>query len=660
MAKGQHKRGIQRKIVTAIFIVGVLPLILGIYLTYLNGRKNLRASIGIKFQEIAKQTANKVDMFIELEILEAQGLTLSPIIRKTVENANRANKEGKDAEIHLLNNEAANYIKSYQEFRKEEYMAILITNEKGAMVVSTKNIEDSYQGGEGWWQIAFNQGKGGTFISNFYFDESEGEYLMDMAVPIMDESGKNAIGVIKFIIKNFKIFEMVKDIQIDETGHAMLITSDKVILICPIFPPESHRITDPVIRKIAMDEPGWTVAEDNAHGGKNAISGFAPVQSTYRLGAENFNGKRWYIFISQNPEETYAPIYSLLWRVSIYGLLLIGIISIMGYFAAYRIVTPIQILQKGATLIGQGNLDHRLDIHTNDEIEQLANEFNNMAIELKGFYSALEQKVEERTMELKEAQSRLIQSERLLSMGQVSAGIGHELRNPLGVIRNSVYYLKGKISYQDPKIIKHINIIEKEIANSDKIVSDLLNFSRPIKPTLRLTDINKVIEEAVACNNIPEKVKVLKELDTNISPLLLDSDLIQQVFNNIILNSIDAMQEGGNLAIRTAFRPQSIDLQSNSVKQERGRGSKVYSLKSDFIEVSFSDTGKGIAEENQSKLFNPFFTNKAKGIGLGLALCKRIIEEHKGSIEIMSKVDKGTTVTIRLPVDDGSGVLQQV
>ena len=656
MAKGQYKRGIQRKIVTAILIVGVLPLILGIYLTYLNGRKNLRISIGIKFQEIAKQTANKVDMFIEQKILEAQGLTLSPIIRKVVENANRSNKEGKDTDTQLLNNDAANYIKSYQELHKEVYMAILLTDEKGAVIVATKDIEDHYQGGEGWWQIIFNQSKGGTFVSNFYLDKSEGEYFMDMAVPIMDESGKKAIGTIKFIIKSLKIFQMIKDIQIDETGHAMLITSDKVILICPIFPPESHRITDPVIRKIAMDQPGWTVAEDNAHGGKNAISGFAPVQSTYRLGVENFDSKRWYIFISQNPDETYAPVYSLLWRFSSYGLILIVIIAIMGYFASYKIVTPIQALQNGAALIGQGNLDHRLDIHTNDEIEQLANEFNNMAIELKGFYSALEQKVEERTMELKEAQTRLIQSERLLSMGQVAAGIGHELRNPLGVIRNSIYYLKGKISYHDPKINKHINIIEKEIADSDKIVSDLLNFSRPIKPTLRLMDINNIIEEALSCNNIPEKVKVLKELDTNISPFLLDRDLILQVFNNIILNSIDAMQDGGTLVIKTAFRPHAVDLQSNSVKQERGILSKVYSLKSDFIEVSFSDTGKGIAEENQSKLFNPFFTTKAKGIGLGLAVSKRVIEEHKGSIEIMSKVDKGTTVTIRLPVDDGSGV----
>ena len=656
MAKGQYKRGIQRKIVTAILIVGVLPLILGIYLTYLNGRKNLRISIGIKFQEIAKQTANKVDMFIEQKILEAQGLTLSPIIRKVVENANRSNKEGKDTDTQLLNNDAANYIKSYQELHKEVYMAILLTDEKGAVIVATKDIEDHYQGDEGWWQITFNQSKGGTFVSNFYLDKSEGEYFMDMAVPIMDESGKKAIGTIKFIIKSLKIFQMIKDIQIDETGHAMLITSDKVILICPIFPPESHRITDPVIRKIAMDQPGWTVAEDNAHGGKNAISGFAPVQSTYRLGVENFDSKRWYIFISQNPDETYAPVYSLLWRFSSYGLILIVIIAIMGYFASYKIVTPIQALQNGAALIGQGNLDHRLDIHTNDEIEQLANEFNNMAIELKGFYSALEQKVEERTMELKEAQTRLIQSERLLSMGQVAAGIGHELRNPLGVIRNSIYYLKGKISYHDPKINKHINIIEKEIADSDKIVSDLLNFSRPIKPTLRLMDINNIIEEALSCNNIPEKVKVLKELDTNISPFLLDRDLILQVFNNIILNSIDAMQDGGTLVIKTAFRPHAVDLQSNSVKQERGILSKVYSLKSDFIEVSFSDTGKGIAEENQSKLFNPFFTTKAKGIGLGLAVSKRVIEEHKGSIEIMSKADKGTTVTIRLPVDDGSGV----
>ena len=612
MIRGKQKGGIKRKIVTSILVVGILPLILGISLTYLNGRKSLRISIGDKFQEIAKQTANKVDMFIEHEIMKAKALALSPDIREAVVRTNSYTR-------------ATTHLKNHLDLHKEEYVEIFITDERGIIIVSTKEVGNIHKGNEGWWQFAFNRGKGRLFISNFYFDQEKGEYLMDMAVPLMEEKGERAIGVIKFVIRNLKLFQMIKEIQIGDTGHAMLITSDKVIFICPIFPSESHRITDSVIKKIGMSEPGWTIVEDNAHGGKNAISGFAPVQNTYRLGSENFNGKKWYIFISQNPEETYAVIYTLLWRVFVYGLLLIGIIAMMGYFASYRIVAPIQVLQEGAELIGQGNLDHRLSIRTNDEIEQLAKEFNNMATKLKESYSILEQKVEERTRELKEAQARLIQNEKVSSMGQVAAGIGHELRNPLGVIRNSIYYLKGKINKEDPKLIKHISIIEREISNSDKILSDMLNFARPPVPTLRPSDINRLIEEVIETCNIYENIKAIRELDQRIEMIPLDKDLMRQVFVNVILNAIEAMPEGGELRVLT--------------KKEDGS-----------IRIEFIDTGRGIEEENLVKVFQPFFTTKAKGIGLGLAVSKRIIEQHEGSIDIRSTTGKGTAVAIRLPM----------
>lgn len=243
---------------------------------------------------------------------------------------------------------------------------------------------------------------------------------------------------------------------------------------------------------------------------------------------------------------------------------------------------------------------------------------------------ATEEELRASNEELRETQEQLIRSEKLAAIGQLAGGVGHELRNPLGAIKNAVYYIRGKLAkselgQKEPRVMEFLDIMDDEINASNKIINDLLGFSRVGKPSVSLTRINRVIDDALARVPVPENIKLTKHLDTDLSEVEIDPDQIQQVLVNMILNAVQAMPEGGKLTIGA---------------KEKDR----------FLEVKIADTGCGIPDEAVDKIFDPLFTTKAKGIGLGLAVCKSIIDRHDGNIEVKSKPGKGTTFSIKLPL----------
>jgi len=230
---------------------------------------------------------------------------------------------------------------------------------------------------------------------------------------------------------------------------------------------------------------------------------------------------------------------------------------------------------------------------------------------------------------LRETQEQLIRSEKLAAMGQLASGVGHELRNPLGAIKNAVFYIRRRLTKTDlptiePRISEFLNLIDEEVDAAVKIVTDLLSFSRVAKPTVSPVSIADVIEDALKHTPLPENVELTKDIDNNLPMVMVDADQIRQVFLNIAFNALQAMPEGGHLDIRTS-----------------GKG--------EFVEVEFADTGGGIPKSIINKLFDPLFTTKAKGVGLGLSICKSILDKHEGDIRVESEVGKGTTFTVSLP-----------
>lgn len=384
------KMGIQRRVIFSIFIVGIVPVLVGIYLTYKDGTITRINSIGNNFLEIAKETADKIDMIINKEVADVQKLAISPVVRQAIVN-NSYDKE----ELNLYLGQLVNNNK-----RKKEVHSLLIVDSRGAYIIGVGTTSNRNYSNEKWFKEALNGGSGKTYVGNLELNKLSETHLISIAAPVMFNKQAVGIVVIKYYIDN--LLEVITNVRIENTGHANLVDSSGTIIICPIFPPRSHQINPGLVNIITKIKPGWGVAEDDAHGGRNSIIGFAPVKSTVDPDNGWFDGYSWHIFIRQNPDETYAPIYSLIIRTSIFGSALIIILSLAGVYAARKIVRPINQLYEGVERIGQGNLGYRLEIKTNDEIEKLADEFNLMAGKLQETYSNLRN----RTNELEASEER--------------------------------------------------------------------------------------------------------------------------------------------------------------------------------------------------------------------------------------------------------------
>jgi PAS domain S-box-containing protein len=263
--------------------------------------------------------------------------------------------------------------------------------------------------------------------------------------------------------------------------------------------------------------------------------------------------------------------------------------------------------------------------------------------ELQRWNRELESKVEERTRQLLASQEELVRKEKLAILGQLSGSVGHELRNPLGVMSNAVYFLKMVLSEADETVQEYLEIIKQEIDNSLLIITDLLDFARTRPPRTVVIATRELTEESLRRCVIPDNVALQTDIPDNLPLLWVDPLQMGQVLTNFITNAVQAMPYGGVLRV-AARQIMSDELRSMSsdIKFEGG-----------FIAISVTDSGEGISAENMKKIFQPLFTTKAKGIGLGLVVCKNLVATNGGKIEVESEPGKGTTFTVLLPIARG-------
>ncbi|HXX87297.1 MAG TPA: PAS domain S-box protein, partial [Candidatus Acidoferrum sp.] len=228
--------------------------------------------------------------------------------------------------------------------------------------------------------------------------------------------------------------------------------------------------------------------------------------------------------------------------------------------------------------------------------------------------------------ERKRMEQQLFKSERLAAIGELAGMVGHDLRNPLTGIAGAAYYLKTKYGQKmGERAIEMLTIIEKDIEYSNKIINDLLEYSKEVRLDQTETTPRTLMSDAIACVRTPKSIEIV-DLTTKEPRINVDVDRMKRSFINIIKNAFDAMPRGGTLTINSK--------KSNS-----------------SVQFTFTDTGTGIPKEVVQKIFTPLFTTKAKGMGFGLAICKRNIEAHGGHVKVQSEVGKGTTFTITIPIN---------
>lgn len=305
------------------------------------------------------------------------------------------------------------------------------------------------------------------------------------------------------------------------------------------------------------------------------------------------------------------------------GITLAGmaIALIISSFLAKGVLKPIKRLVFASQQLAKGNLEYEVKLKSKDEIGELGETFNLMASSLR-----------ERDERLKEyTQQQIMKSERLATLGQLAAGVAHEINNPLGAVLMYAHLSLEEMQAEDPRR-KNIEKAVAEVTRCKDIVRGLLDFARQTEPKVEQSDANEILERTLALvenQALFQNVNITRVFSPSLPKAMMDGNQIQQVFTNIILNAAEAINGEGELTIATRIGPDSKS-----------------------VEIEFTDAGCGILQENLQKIFDPFFTTKevGQGTGLGLAVSYGIIARHKGTIDIISEPGKGTTFIIRLPL----------
>jgi signal transduction histidine kinase len=300
---------------------------------------------------------------------------------------------------------------------------------------------------------------------------------------------------------------------------------------------------------------------------------------------------------------------------------------LIAWMMSRRITTPLHELTLAAHAVAAGDTSYRVPIARDNQLGALAAAFNTMAAQVEESRQRLEALVEERTSKLRAAEESLVRREKLALVGQLASSVGHEIRNPLGVMSNAIYYLETIQPDAPPDVREYLRILRNQVDVSAKIVNDLLDLSRSSAPRRECVGVQSFVGprlKKVSINGTALEIDIPADLP------LVDVDPIHagQVIDNLLSNAVQAMDGKGTIR----------------VKARRTEG---------FVIVEVSDTGPGVPPEHTSKIFEPLFTTKARGIGLGLALSKTLAQANGGDLTLVSGAGESATFAFTVPVSGG-------
>ena len=293
---------------------------------------------------------------------------------------------------------------------------------------------------------------------------------------------------------------------------------------------------------------------------------------------------------------------------------------------ARRITEPLKTLVEGTHRISKGDFSKTIPVRSEDEVGGLARSFNEMTRDLL-----------ETRQRMEDANRKLIQAEKLASIGRISATIAHEIRSPLSVVRMVLVKLNIQKLLQNEEMgeeeKEHLSISQEGIGLIEKFIKELLNFTRVSDLNMERFSVIQIVEESLKLlrNSFQEKKIVLeRSCPSDLPSVVVDGDKMRQVFLNILRNAVEAVDEGGKVGLALSL-----------VKENGGKR----------IRIRISDNGSGIAEKDWENIFEPFFTTKPSGFGLGLSNARKIVEQHMGSIKVVKKKGRGTTFEVRIPCE---------
>ncbi len=652
---------IGKKILLSLLVVALIPLLVAGLITYRLSAMSIKEEVIAGLSNLSESTLEHFVDYVDDKKLVITMLAQTPALMDAMGfyGGLLKNNGGRDENAVL----DASYRALLEGYNSVGFNGLYLISFSGDIVFSLLNKESAgknvlrgkYEDTE--LAAVFKRARetSRTEVSEFKEFAPTKKPAAFMSAPV--RKGAKILGFVVFQLDTGGLYAHVKNYSgLGETGEIVLAGLDGANIV--FAAPLRHDPDAAFKRKVRI---GSREALPMQHAlNKESGSGISidyrgqPIVAVWTYFAPMHLG----LVIKQDTSEAFSLVGAIRRWLIFVGAVTLLLVMAVSAFVARSIAGPIKALHKGTERVGEGDLSYRVGTLSKDEIGQLSRAFDDMTVNLgritasrdeldkeirerrevenelreskerlQGYSKNLEAMVDKRTAALKALQNKLITKEKLAAIGQLSSSVGHELRNPLGVINNSVYYLKMKLKGGgEENVLKHLNILSREVGRSNRIISDLLDFSRERALELSHGDINELIGEALSALDIAGNVVVDFDSPGEIPAFSFDADQIHQLIVNLVTNALQAMPDGGRLCIRTGE-------------------------KDGAVEISFEDSGVGVTTEDITRIFDPLYTTRTRGTGLGLSIVKGIVERHGGTITVESKVGEGTTFIVRLPLD---------
>ena len=466
---------------------------------------------------------------------------------------------------------------------------------------------------DGFYPAYKKASKKPLYISDITFSSTRQGYLVYFAKPLV-HSNHQIGGTVVIDLDYDQMVKMVKEIQVGDKGYAFMVDQLGRTISHPEFAPyemDLKNYPNPRLREFVIDmmagETGW---KTYYYLGEK-IAAYTPIPAM-----------KWSLAVSIPIEEFKKEVQALQKRI--FEVVLIALIVAVGavIIISYNLIRPVRRLVMATERIAGGDLDQGIPVKSRDELGTLTQSFNRMI------------------QKLKETQSELVRSEKFISLGRLSAGVAHEIRNPLNAMKGAIVHLQRRRP-EDPLIEEYTKLILEEIERLNSFVTDFLYLAKESVPKLIPTNLNELIQNTLALFEEPMEargIQLTMNLEAPLPLIRIDPHQMEQVLINLLINARDAMPEGGALEISTHH------------ERNEGEGDRLGK-----IVLSIKDNGIGIPPEHQAHIFDPFFSLKKGGTGLGLPITLGIVESHGGRLVVQGIAGKGTVVTLELPVTAFAG-----
>ena len=680
---------IRFKLVSIFLLISIAPIaflsVTGIQMS----RGSLREEIGSKFENMAVEKARAIETILNSKIEETVILATHPLVIDALRKANGHYRGRTDDEAlleiaaldhkwisqkgktpkakEIVATQLSAFFRRYQDRNDEKYGEIFVTDAKGANVAMTKTLSDYYQADESWWKESFAGGKGAVFIDDRGYDESVGAIVAGAVVPVRD--GGEVLGILKI---NYKVIDIINVAADVGKNIAIAIARNSGSLVISPGVERPLTTTGPEKRIMGKIKGGWVLG---VHDGKKTIMGYAPISvpiysRILPVGAERgvkgekWHGTIWFMLLDIEQDIAFAAIDVMTRTYLIGDLVLILTVVVVALTLARKLSRPIQHLREGTEVIATGNLSHRLTAKRKDEIGDLARAFNIMTVTLqeteadrkraedalRKAHDELEEKVEKRTAELKneitehkrtgektmQLQEELAHVDRLSVMGEMAAGLAHEISQPLAAVVNfaqgCVRRLRSGKTKPD-ELLDALKQISVQAERAGEIIHRIRGFVGKEEPKMTSVDVNAAIREATGLLEFEARehaVTLNLDLANPLPKVRGNTIQIQQVILNLAHNGMEAMSENGST-------PRLLTIRSSATK-------------SGAVEIAVHDNQYGVSTESLELMFKSFLTTKTGGLGLGLSICRSIVESHGGRLWVTTDGVNDTAFRFTLPV----------